>query len=426
MSKGLDDGIERNPAEKNPWYWLMQESILLDNNSPEPAGWHWLVFLHYILEADLADIQKTLPEEHPLKLSRLPTDSDKQEFKRIIENFYMISGNPEIIQKIYFANLIFNEEVNFSNFIFPLPVDFTDTDFKKIAHFNKAFFYQATFIRTRFFDIASFLEIQTLIEINFNDAVFYNIAHFINSKFKGVANFSRVTFSSRVFFNSVIFEQMAYFINTRFEVHTPNFYNAKISADLIWECDVNYWPQTEKHEMDETDAYRRVRIKQNRNAYENLVSQMNKLDKYHDGHFFYRQETRCRQQFEKNYFTYCSYWLYEKFADYGYGVESAVAVWFWHMVLGAQAIAIMAFINAWWASWKGGAWETTKSVFCSIPISIANSHSFLFFNKGPLSGCYKYFTGNNFFNTVWLFQIILGVIFLFLLLLTLRTRFRLK
>ncbi len=426
MNKKLDDGIERNPAEKNPWYWLMQESISLDKASPEPDGWHWLILLHYITEVNLSDIKRLLPEEHPLKLFRLPTDSDKQEFKRIIENFYTISGNPDNIQKIDFSNLFFDEEVDFSNFIFPLPVDFTDTDFKKIAHFNKAFFYQATFVRTRFFDIASFLEIQTFVEINFSDAMFYKMAYFINSKFKGVANFSRTTFSSRVFFNSVIFEQMGHFINTQFEVHVPNFYNAKISADIIWECDVNYWPQTKKHKMDKTDAHRRVRIKQNRNAYENLVSHMKKLDKYHDEHFFYRQETHCRRRTEKNPFIKIFYWFYEKLANYGYGVEQALFYWSMHMVIGMIAIAILAVINAWLECWKDGALETTKSALCSIPISIANSHGFLLFNNGAFKDCYKYFEGNQFFNAIWATQTILGILFLFLVLLTPRIRFRLK
>ncbi len=135
---------------------------------------------------------------------------------------------------------------------------------------------------------------------------------------------------------------------------------------------------------------------------------------------------RCRQKFEENYFTYCSYWLYEKFANYGYGIESAVAAWFWHMVLGAHIIAIMAFVNAWWAGWKDGALEITKSILCAVPVSFSNAHRFLFFKDGAFSGCYGYFTENLFFNIIWGFQTVIGIILLFLLLLTLRIRFRLK
>ena len=420
MSKELDDGIERRPADDNPWYLLMQQSISLDKTSLELDGWHWLIFIHYIIEADLASIQKELPEEHPLKLASPPTSEQKQKFGIIIDNFYTIPGHPDNIQKIDFSNLFFDEEVNFSNFIFPLPVDFTDTDFNKIARFDRAFFYQATFVGTRFFDIASFLEIQTLVEINFRGAVFYNIAYFMKSKFRGVVNFSQTTFSSISFFNAVVFEQMVHFINTQFKVHVPNFYNAKISADIIWECDVNYWPKTEEHEMDKTDAHHRVRIKQNRNAYENIVSHMKKLDKYHDEHFFYRQEMRCHQQLEKNPFIRFPNTAYEWLANYGYGFGYALSWWLGHIFIGA------ILIGATTKSISNKTCDLAGSFYLDMIISFSNAHGVLFFSNGLLKDCYETFKVLPAFKFIWGIQTILGIIFLFLVLLTLRIRFRLK
>ncbi len=405
------------------WGEYLLATIELDRGK-KPNGYHWFWGLS-LLEDKLPDFafektRKDLPEGSAIKAIDLEA---LKKLKFIVNALITRLENPAEIEEIDFSGLMFEKLANFSFFIFPALTNFKNTHFLETANFIHAIFYEAKFIDTYFFKNALFNKIEVSVQIDFSEANFLITASFNGAEINGVIKFNQTIFHNSSLFYAATFNQSAHFIGTKFEYYVPRFYNATLNADMIWRSDVNNWPTTERHEKDKTDVHHTARILENRNAYENLASHMKKMDRDHDEHFFFRQETRCRQQFEKNYFTYCSYWLYEKFANYGYGVESAVAAWFWHMVLGAQAIAIVAFANA---CWKAGAWETAKSVLCSIPLSFANAHGFLPFHKGAVSGCYELFEKNLLFNIIWGFQTILGVILLFLLLLTLRIRFRLK
>ena len=435
--KKLDDGIERKPAENNPWGRFLLETIRLDIYHEKPKGWHWFCAFRDLSGSDLEQIQQTLPEEHPFK-SKTPTQSflvpELIDAVALLKNALKIAGD---VKEINFSRLGF-KNADFPHFIFPIKVFCKETYFYEKADFRGAFFFDdVEFTGTVFNSRAIFHRAIFNAELSFSKAVFKYNVFFTRVKFVGDVNFGDAEFNDSVMLRDAIFVGDAFFdgiktishtdfINTKFKKRAPSMYDAVLYSGIKWDRDINLWPHPHIREDNETDKDYKDRITSNQSKYENLASHMKKLDKYHDEHFFFRQETRCRQQFEKNYFTYCSYWLYGKFADYGYGVESAVAAWFWHMVLGAHIIAIMAFINAWWAGWKDGYWEAIKSVTCSIPVSFSNAHSFLFFKDGAFSGCYELFEGNLLFNIIWGFQTILGVIFLFLLLLTLRIRFRLK
>ena len=435
----IKEEIELAPAEDNPWHKFYLTTLMLDKKYDEPFGWHWFCAFKDLSDVDLAVVQKKLHKEHKFKSKTLPQSFLRPELNDAIlwlKNALNITGDIKV-KEINFSGLKF-KSVLFSVFVFPIKVFFRETHFYEKADFTLAFFFDdVDFNGTVFNDEAVFDFAIFNAKLRSSKAVFKHTAFFRRVKFVGGVNFGGAEFNNAVDFRDAIFCGEAFFdgiktvshtsfINTKFKSRAPSMHDAVLYSGIEWDRNVNLWPHPQKREDNETDEKYKDRITNNQSKYENLASHMKKMDKDHDEHFFYRQETRCRQQFEENYFTYCSYWLYEKFADYGYGIESAVAAWFWHMVLGAQAIAMMAFANAWLAGWKGGAWETTKSVLCSIPLSFANAHGFLPFHKGALSGCYEYFMDSNFFNTIWAFQTILGVIFLFLFLLTLRIRFRLK
>ena len=359
-------------------------------------------------------------------------------------------GGFKSFDHIQFDGVNFTEEADFLNAKFKV-ASFKNVNFSSYADFSKVDFYSlASFLETKFvyganFFNANFMGIvyfsaEFCDTVNFHKAKFMFNAYFTEAIFKKNATFDKVIFEGAANFTSAVFSSSAYssvsfsraslensdFTNTQFINYAPSFYDAKIGAGIILETNAKLWPHVKNRMNNETDDNYKKRITDNQNAYENLSAHMKGLHKYHNEHFFYRQEMRCRQKFEKNSFTYCSYWLYEKFADYGYGIEPAFRAWRWHIFIGVGIIFIGAFVNAWLKCWKYGFWGTVESMFCSIPVSVANSHSFLFFNNGPFKGCYEYFEDNLFFNTIWAFQTILGVGLLFLVLLTLRTRFRLK
>ncbi len=479
----IEEEIELAPAEDNLWYKFMVKSLELDKYAQpiKPRGWHWFWGIYEVYKnnpqsvtgapiINLNEIKKSIPDSHWLNslISSTgmgkPDKSLKEESVFILKSLLQEHNYSDLPQEIDFAKLRFKYQIDFSNFIFPMSVNFIYSEFPNYVGFNEAFFYRsADFIVTKFSGSSSFNNAKFVANVTFDSATFSSsasfhsttfaddavfngaifsknatftkatfarIASFDDTEFRDIlffpdATFTRgVTFTNAIFSHRAIFDQVTItgytsFRHAEFKKYVPSFYKAKMYSNIIWDWDVKLWPQIDWSKINGNDE---VRMIDNQNAYENLSSQMKGLDKYHDEHFFYRQEMCCRRWRSSRAVKFF-YYLYEKLADYGYGIKQALWGWFWHMVLGAQAIAIVAFANA---CWKDGAWEVAKSMACSVPVSIANSHSFLFFNNGAFKGCYEYFARNNFFNTIWAFQTVLGIIFLFLLLLTLRIRFRLK
>ena len=421
--------IDLIPAERNPWYWLMQKSILHDTASKEPDGWYWLVFLYYLLDFDIENIQRNLPESHPLKSAGLPTESHKISYKNIITEFIQIAGIPEGTQKnvnlIDFSKLIFSETPNFSNFIFPINVDFGSTIFSKQAIFTNAVFLNITnFYGTTFSEEAGFENALFSVMGNFHMAVFSENAEFSGVIFSQAAGFRGTTFYELADFSNSKFKKHTTFADAKFKKYAPHFYNAEISADTIWERRIKSWPQLKeyKNELAPDEIHEILRI--NQNTYENLAYQMKDSEKYHDEHFFFRQEMRCRKKLEP-FLIKPFYWLYEIFADYGYGVERALIAWFLHIVLGV--VALMLFTNYYWAY---NPTEFQKILNCATPVSFANANPYAFFSfdGGKLAGCYTKlgYLLPRAFGIIKIIQIVIGVSLLFLLLLTLRVRFRLK
>ncbi len=424
-----DKKTQLNSAEYNLWYSFAQESVKYDDANKNPRGcyWFWGIYLlstkiKNFPKFDIEAIQNKLPHEHWLKeidptLPEIIKDTllDIEVFVKLYKNFKK-TEDAKKIDCIDFSKLAFEEHhnkiaVNFSNFIFPINVFFTETRFSEPVNFSNAcFFERSDFQHVKFLKGAFFYNATFYYDTNFNDTTFKEIAVFTGTAFYDFALFSRIDLAS------------ANFIGAHFKNRVPHFYDAKMGADIVWDKNSKLWPQID---WSNTNDDYKEQMGDSQNAYENLASHMKKLDKYHDEHFFYRQEMRCRRRLA-SYKTRFFYMLYEWLSDYGYGVEPAFRAWRWHMYVGAGIIAILSLINSWLECWKGGTWEIAENMVCSAFISFSNAHGFLSLHKGALSGCYtdlKHLVG---FNAIWLFQTIFGIIFLFLFLLTLRIRFRLK
>ncbi len=459
--ENTEEEVELAPAEDNLWYKFLLKSIELDQGEEKPHGWHWFwgiygvnkdnpQFLTGALIINLNEIKKNIPKSHWLNSTTSstgtgkPVDSLKQESASILQSLLLEHGYPGLPHEIDFSKLRFKDQIYFSNFIFPMSVRFTFSEFPDYVEFNNAFFYRSVnFIVTKFSSRSSFDNARFLSDVNFskatfssdtsfdnvtfsNDAAFNRVnfsksafftrvkflraTNFHKTKFSGLADFSNATFSIMANFDSAIFSYVARFYevkitghttfkNAEFKQYPPSFHKADMYSDIIW--DESRWPILNKKSSPTV-------VGQNKNYYENLASLMKSLDKYHDEHFFYRQEMRCRR-WQVIYPIKCFYWFYETVSDYGYGIERALFWWVVHILLGAFLIGF-----------------ATKNTPCTLPVSFANAHGFLPFNKGPLKGCYKYFAEYDIFNIIWGFQTVIGIILLFMLLLTLRIRFRLK
>ena len=379
--------------------------VIDSNQSAEQNGWRWLCALCYLLDNNSMsskELQKKLPVGHPLKSARTHTNLLEPLATQLKKDL----GNLTKISEIDFSGVEFENDINFSNFIFPVKTDFSNTTFLKDALFSDAIFLDtALFKNTKFNGERA----------KFKSTIFKKMADFSNATFKHYANLANSKFGGRTSFQKATFER-----------HAPRLYRAELNKEIIWNR-IN-WPKPprglwtllyaggRKLGYDWAESDNPENIRENQNAYEDLADHMKKLDKYHDQHLFYRHEMYCRRRLE-SHSTRHFYYFYEVFANYGYGLGEASLYWFLNMLFGFIALLIIscqgypAIPNPFW---------------CSFFTSIANAHSFLFFHDGALENCYLAFKNRPYFGFVWATQTILGIPFIFLLLLTLRIRFKLN
>ncbi len=425
---------KRTDPEKNFWYHFMKTTLDLDKKSviqgtdiTTPDGYHWLFSLNRLLSIDVEKIQRRLPDEHPLKLLEIPEWNNIQTiYKPRLKKEHPLKDEIDMVRaiiittreynKIDLSNLDFKEDAYFLNFIFPIDVDFNNTKFVENVYFNGSVFTK----NVNFKDAVFCGKIS-----KFRDVAFDKIANFTSARFKGYANFKGSIIKGRTSFQKAIFES-----------HAPRFYEAKFSNEMIWagidlpslaKADNDYFDkEDERFDPNNTvcckiaDANHAQRIQENQNSYENTAILLEEKKKYHDQHFFFRKEMRCRRWLGGRFNRFI-YRLYEWFADYGYGVGRATIYWFLHIFFGMIAIFITVFCID----------MTIKEIiFCSISTSFANANPFVFIGikDGSLMACYTKFqifspVGFGYIRGI---QTIIGIPLLFLLLTTLRIRFRLK
>ena len=465
--------------EKNPipelWQAFVLEIIDTDKSAID-NGWRWLCAISLLLDTTPDEMRKKLPKEHPLEPIKtsadLPTplsEKTKDNLTKVINQIFKkqalestikrLKGelkNHKKIKKIDFSGLTFGEElkktIDFSNFIFPIETDFSNTKFLKDVLFT-----DAVFLETADFENAKFHEKPVTYKetAKFKNAIFKKVANFNKAIFNGYANFKGATFSGRT-----IFQQ------AKFKFHAPRFYDTTFNNELILnriglpEATKDELPTIirDQHNKDDTDndIYQKT-VEENKSAYETLIYLMEEQKKHHDKHRFFREEMRWRQlgniltkerrieetqenppieypcflRIEHN-FTIAFFYLYDNIADYGYGIGRALAWWLVHILVGMIFIAIMVLFSFGICELCGypqSSAELAKNLLCSIPVSFTNANpvAFIGIDKSSLMDCYDSLKKLNplFFGIIRVTQTFLGIILLFLLLTTLRVRFRL-
>ena len=449
-----------------------------------PDG-HWLKEIDSkIFIEDIGSHANKIPSNHTLKdiyytisqrdgFAPLLLEEHKKTLLRVKETRIIDLSNLRFNERIDFGNCIFPFDVSFAGSeshsrtdfcetIFCRETDFTNTKFASHTRFRKTIFRakvkfdKAEFTNSAVFNKTKFLDYVTFKDVNFfnsayfdevefsKDVVFENTefsesAGFTGVIFSGTANFKNVvfcgktakfaeanfkkakffenavftnaTFREEIKFDGVTFEGRTDFINTKFKKYVPTFHKADMHSNTSWSRVTKNWPSSKKL-TNEIISY-------NQNTYENLASHMKELDKYHDEHFFFRQEMRCRRAFE-NFFIRFSYVFYDVVSDYGYSIGRAFSWWLGHILLGAVVI--------WFNTKKSynNVCDLADNFLLDLTSSFSNAHGFLPFHNGPLKRCYEHFAKDDIFNIIWGFQTVIGIILLFMLLLTLRIRFRLK
>ncbi len=450
-----DNRTEQQKIISKAWKKFALIAIEL-NKDIEPEGRVWFYGLHFLLEKDAKKTRESLPKGHPLKtISRIPKkireklDADiKDSLEPAIDNLKLLLGDVKKVKEIDFSEIIFDECTDFSNFIFPIDTKFNNAEFVTDVFFNNAVFFETA---------------------DFEEAIFQDershckeTAKFRNTTFSKIANFRKATFWGYANFKGAKLAGRAFFQEAKFEWHAPRFYYATFNNEMTWagiklpkfkKAPVDEYKKVgEEFELDKCDKCakcircarcverakcakcarcskckalieknRRRRIEENQNSYENTAILLEGTKKYHDQHFFFQYEMGCRRELENNHLICFMFWLYETLASYGYGIGRAFTAWFLHMFFGAIIIFIIAL---------GAGLGTQQALFCSASTSFANANPFVFIGikDGSLMACY---TKLQIFSLVGFgyvrgIQIIIGIPLLFLLLTTLRVRFRLK
>ncbi len=341
----------------------------------------------------------------------------------------------------HFENTTFSADAGFKSATFSSVTNFENTTFSANATFEKAAFSNdvnfsdASFLKNAYFTDAVFSE-----NVDFEKAKFCGkTAKFRNTVFEKIANFTNTTFEGHANFKSSKLKGRTNFQRAEFKFHAPRFYGAEFNNEMTFFGIIPpkfiYAPDEifDTEDTDETKEEKIIlyeqRIQENQNSYENTAILLEEKKKYHDQHLFFRAEMRCRQKIERKRLIRWAFWVYERLANYGYGVDRAIKAWVCHIMLGVGVIMLMVLLSLLWAEWKDW-WHFGKSLLCAFPVSFSNANplAFIGFGDDGLTYCYsklKSLTPFG-FGMIRTVQIIIGIPLLFLLLVTLRVRFRIK
>lgn len=233
----------------------------------------------------------------------------------------------------------------------------------------------------------------------FRDAVFRDSVNFNNAKFQGTTAFTDAVFWK-----------------------PPRFFEAELHEDVTF-TGVNWKKAEESFWHSGSRDRSKARVTNDpesaMRAWNRLALIMGQQEKRHERHEFFRLMMRARRR-RDGYRSVSSIanWLFDKLSDYGWGIGRAFFWWCCHIFAGAMVLTIAA--NCPMVAWN------------SLVVSFANSLAFLRLGSegGYLHGPHAVLEkatshAERIFILVGTIQAVLGPILLFLVLLTLRNRFRL-
>ena len=250
------------------------------------------------------------------------------------------------------------------------------------------------------------------------------LANFTNAEFMPMTSFREVLFGNdeSAYPQKLWPERRADFSDAEFRATTdfrkaifngaPAFFHTTLHEDTDF-SGVDW----EKAETDTIPVDYAIR------AWERLELIMSKLEKPLERHRFFRLKMRARRQTDGCFLRVMN-WLFETIADYGWGVGRAFSWWLGHWLVAS----LILLANACFGTTTAAGWKLSLA---ALGTGFSNAHTFLFLtaNGGYLEKGRKLLEDNDAWSLltvgVGTVEAVLGPIFLFLLLLTLRNRFRL-
>ena len=363
---------------------------------------------------------------------------------------YRFTDDTDFSRKILvladFSHVRFEETVTFNETRFYGQTFISNASFKSATHFHRTHFdaplsldgsqfkHSASFIAVEFTGGASFRNVVFKAPVMFNDSKFEERYYSAGISTPILADFTNATFTSRASFREVLFgnddsaysrrlwpERRVDYSNAKFMAATdfrraafagpPAFFNTSLHEDT--DFGGIDWRKAETEHVSVDYAIR---------AWERLELIMSRIEKPLERHQFFRLKMRARRRTD-GYFLRALNWLFDKIADYGWGVGRAFAWWFGHWAL----FGLLLFANTCPAAATAEWWRLARAAFAT---GFANAHPFLLLvsSEGYLAPSRRLLAEHDelgLLTAIGTFQAVLGAIFLFFLVLTLRNRFRL-
>ena len=362
------------------------------------------------------------------------TFSDKADFSGLIL-IHSEFNKARFEREVKFSDKTrFYAEARFHEAIFEGNIRCSNTRFDARVYFDGSCFKQgAYFFGIEFRGGASFSDVEFEGQVVFNDSRFeeryfsggmsvLHLADFTNAKFLARASFREVLFGNdeSAYSRRLWPERRADFSGAEFKAATdfrgaifggvPAFFHTTLHEDT----DFGHidWEKAETNNISVDYAIR---------AWERLELIMSKLEKPLDRHRFFRLKMRARRRADGHFLRVVN-WLFETLADYGWGVGRAFSWWLGHWIVASLILLTNTYFGTTTVEW----WKLSLA---ALGTGFSNAHPFLFLTArgGYLEKGRKLLEGNDVWGllTVGVGAAVLGPILLFLLLLTLRNRFRL-
>lgn len=333
----------------------------------------------------------------------------------------------------YFTNSYFNKTADFSdaNFVgigffnnihFSSEAEFSKTHFASDAYFKNAHFGNAVhFCYAYFASFAHFNDAHFAYYTFFNDVHFADETIFIGANFVGKVTFNSAQFIAKADFSSAEFKSKTGFNDVKFWRYVPEFHVAKLYDDTIFPTlnkMEDQWPPT-VGKVDVPDKDEPVSVmpaKEQKRAYNRLRLFMNKSQQIDEEMFFHRREMACKTEIE----TGLVKWLFKI-----YGTTSGYGSYVGTPLLGLLAI--------WFIGMMAMLAQLTQPGIAGHLAAFPAAAGWSFSNLFPFFGFRRLYFNSDFIASlpphldgIGAIQTVFGFIFLFLLGLGLRNRFRLR
>ena len=303
-------------------------------------------------------------------------------------------------------------KTRFDGAVFHNAAYFRETRFKSEEDSGNDRHGFVSFKNCRFGSVAEFTEAKFDFGVDFKGSEFIGTTSFNDASILKASNFNNAKFSNTTSFRNTIFGEPPRFFET--ELHEDSDFSG-----TDWSAaEQSYFgpkPRSSDHELIKKKASDAVR------AWDRLALIMSQREKLAERHEFFSLKMRAQRQRDGCCLLSLANWLFDQSSGYGWSTGKAFICWAAHIVLGAVLMSLPHLSDV---------QVRFKALRDGLLLSFSNAHAILGlastdgYLHGARENLYKITQSDCFLNTVGAFQIILGPIFLFLVLLTLRNRFR--